>query len=86
MPPLAKIPSTMSAAALDDRLNGTLPHANASSANDCRRSRTASQIGLVHESSAKITRRPGSRTGSGLSVRLLRIEKSAVTPPMPERE
>ena len=73
----------MSAAAVGDRLKRSVAHANASAAKVCRRSRTLSQIGLVHESSARITSPAGSRTGSGFSARLFRIEKSAVTPPIP---
>ena len=77
------MPSTMSVALVDERLKRGVAQAKASSAKRRRRSRTASQIGLVHESSSSRTRRDGSRTGSGLSARLFRIEKSAVTPPIP---
>ncbi len=88
MLPLIQSPSTMSLEAVGDRLNRSVAQANVPSANACCRSRTASQMGLVHDVSPgpgwdTRTSRPGSRTGSGFSARLLRIEKSAVTPPIP---
>ena len=73
----------MSAAAVRDKLNRAVAQANASDANICFRALNSSQIGLVQESSARIASAAGSRTGSGFSARLLRIENSAVTPPIP---
>src|SRR5688572_16581592 len=73
----------MSAAAVDDRLKRTVAQPNASAANVCFRALTSSQLGLVHELSARIARLVGSRTGSGFSARLFTIENSAVTPPIP---
>ena len=57
--------------------------ANAPSATWSWRARIASQIGLVQEPSVSMTSRSGSRTGSDLRTRLLRIENSAVFAPMP---
>ena len=49
----------------------------------CSCARTCSQIGLVQEPPSRTTSCCGSRTGSDLRIRLLRIEKSAVLAPMP---
>src|SRR6476659_3267963 len=91
--PLTHSPSTRSLAEVDERLNLSVAQANALSANSACRSRTASQIGFVHEElggdltdagpSPSNTSRSGSRTGNGLSTRLFRIVNNAVTPPMP---
>jgi hypothetical protein len=73
----------MSVAAVEDRLKRTVAQAKASAANACLRRLMDSQIGLVHESTARIANSAGLCTGSGFSARLLRIENSAVTPPIP---
>ena len=80
--PLAQNPSTRSVGPPCDRSKEASDHANTPAASSRSRSRTCSQMGLVHPPSSQ-TSCWGSRTGSDFKIRLLRIEKSAVLAPMP---
>ena len=66
-----------------DRSNLWADHANAPSNNSVSRALISSQIGYDHDPFSSSARLPGSRTGNGRRIRLLKIENSAVLAPMP---